>query len=125
MSPIHNENDIINSIIYPTTKFETGLSDFDIEKIVDAEEQAMPEGGIDMREIKGNVEVNPDAELESEVVESINTNSSTRVGFVSGPGVANVSLFDIDGDKIPDADKKVIESTVNTAKDTFENSLKL
>lgn len=122
MSPIHNENDIINSIIHPTTKFETGLSDFDIEKIVDAAEQAMPEGGIDMREIKGNVEVNPNAELESEVVESINTNSGTRVGFVSGPGVANVSLFDIDGDKIPDADKKVIESTANTAKDTFDLS---
>ena len=121
MCPIDNKFDAINSIA-PNMQFKTGLSDFDIEKIVDAAEQSIPEGGIDMREIQNKVEVNIDAELESEVIESVNTNNNTKVGIISGPGTAKVSLFDIDGDKIPGSDEKIIESTANTAKDTFDLS---
>lgn len=121
MCPIHNEMDDINSLV-TNVQFKTGLSDFDIEKIIDAAEQSIPEGGIDMREIQDKVKVNPDAELESEVIESININSNTKVGIISGPGTANVSLFDIDGDKIPGSDERVIESTANTAKDSFDLS---
>ena len=120
MCPIPNELDLIYGS-NPNFKIKnTELSDLDIEKIVDAAENAMPEGGIDMRSIHESAEVNTEAVLESEIIESIDTHSGTHVGIVSGPGIANVSLFDIDGDKIPDADNKVIESTANTAKDTFD-----
>ena len=120
MCPILNELDQINSLNTDIAFKNTELSDLDIEKIVDAAENAMVEGGIDMRNIQDSVKVNTEAELESEVVESIDTHSNMNVGLVSGPGVANVSLFDIDRDKIPGLDTKVIESTVNNAKDTFD-----
>ena len=42
-----------------------GLSDKEIENVVEAAKEAIPEGVIDMRELKETVETNPDAELES------------------------------------------------------------
>lgn len=133
--PKINKIDEINSIC--GDKFESGLSDIDIEKIVATAEEAVPEGSIDMRAVEGTVEVDPDAPLISG--EAIINERGYVIGDASDTDdaldeidriaasfenhTANVSIFDVkDGSTSVVDEKAVIEQTANSAKETFDLS---
>lgn len=135
--PKINNNDEVNSIL--TEDFSgKSLSDFDIENIVKAAEEAVPDDTIDMREIGNRVEVNPDAELVmgeaiinnkgyvvSDVTESEDDglDEIDRIAASFEKQTANVSLFDVeDGTTSVVNEQVVIEQTANNAKDTFDLS---
>lgn len=87
-----------------TPRFKEGMSDFDIEQLVQAAESAQPEGVIDMRVIKDSVEVNENAELESaEITVPIEEKSEIDIIAEEFEEAANrttdISIFDIGDDE--------------------------
>lgn len=115
----------------------TALTDKDIENIVEAAHEAIPEGGVDMRKIEASVEVNPEAELV--MGEAIVDNRGYVIGDVPSEDdgmdeidriaasfenqTANVNLFDIkDGATSVVDEAAVIQQTADTAKETFDLS---
>lgn len=81
------------------TEFVTGLTDEELDKVVTEAEKSTENLEIDIRKIKNEVEVNPDAELKSEnVLESIGGDSDRMVMPTAIP-TSDISLFDIDSDE--------------------------
>ena len=135
MPKINNIDEINN--IYAEDFSGKNLSDFDIENIVKAAEEAIPEGATDMRNIESSVEVNPNAELvmgeaiineKGYVVGDITESDDgldeiDRIAASFEKQTANVSLFDVEDGTISVVDEQaVIEQTANSAKDTFDLS---
>lgn len=115
----------------------TTLTDKDIENIVEAAHEAIPEGGVDMREIEASVEVNPEAELVmGEAIvdsrgyvigdapsEDDGMDEIDRIAASFESQTANVSLFDIkDGATSVVDEAAVIKQTADNAKETFDLS---
>lgn len=114
----------------------TILSDTDIENIVEAAENSIPEGGIDMREIGTSVEVNPEAELvmgeailneKGYVVGDANESEDDgldeidRIAASFENQTANVSLFDVEDGATSVVDEEaIIKQTADNVKDTFD-----
>ena len=95
-------------------KFQEGMSDFDIEQLVQAAEDAQPEGVIDMRSIKDSVEVDENAELETAEIATPIEKSEIDIIAEEFEEAANrttdISLFDI-GDA--DAEAETIANQAN------------
>ena len=133
--PTINGFDDINNLC--GSKFDSGLSDLDIENIVNTAESAVPEGAVDIRKIETEVEVDPDAELVTgEAIvndrgyvigdaptEDDGMDEIDRIAASFENCTANVSLFDVeDGTTSVVDEEAVIEQTANTAKETFDLS---
>ena len=117
---------------------DTSLSDIDIENIVKAAENAIPDGGIDMRVVGNSVEVNPETELvigeaitndKGYIIGDVNTleddgmDEIDRIAASFENQTANVSLFDIeDGETSVVDEEAIINKTADTAKETFDLS---
>lgn len=130
--PNINKNNEVNSV------FTDNLSDLDIENIVKAAEESVPDGAVDIRNIENSVEVNPDAELvmgeaivndKGYVIGDVNESEDNgldeidRIAASFENQTANVSLFDVDDGTTSVVDEQaVIEQTANNAKDTFDLS---
>lgn len=127
-----------------------GLTDDQINDIVDTAEKSIPDGGIDMRDIQNSIEVNTEAELEVEHIVENSVNGKAIIGVVDHPNkndgvynfgnfdegmdeidkiaasfenqVANVSLFDIENGEVPKVDNATIDGAADIAKGAFDLS---
>jgi hypothetical protein len=92
----------------------TELTNEQIDSIVEAAEASVPEDGIDMRAIKEEVQVDPDAELESDdFISGIDDVELIGPDDIEG----DASIFDQEDDE--DTKEKIANKTTETAKDEF------
>lgn len=143
--PEINKNDEIMAFRAKSENLTLGFDN--IEDIINAAKEAVPEGAIDMRRVQEEVSINPDAELESaEVVTSSSNGHKFAVLMGSGASpvklpeiddgsdeidriaaafesqvATGVSLFDIDSNgKAPQMDERTVDKSAEFAKGTFD-----
>ena len=143
--PEINKNEEIMNLRAKSENLSLGFDN--IENIVKAAEEAIPEGVVDIRRIQEDIDVNPDADLESEEVIT-SSSDGHRFGIVMGSGATSnklpelgdgsdeidriaaafenqvatgVSLFDIDSNgRAPQMDDRAINTSAEFAKGTFD-----